>query len=79
MGSRLYRKSGNNGNQCVSVKKRLKIQYFRDFTEQKQEEIIKGAKEADIYFTKVTALFAPNKNDRKKAYKKLEREYGICI
>mgnify|MGYP000761223146 FL=1 len=28
-------KSGNNGNQCVSVKKRLKIQYFRDFTEQK--------------------------------------------
>ena len=28
-------KSGNNGNQCVSVKKRLKIQYFRDFTGQK--------------------------------------------
>lgn len=27
-------KSGNNGNKCVSVKKRLKIQYFRDFTEQ---------------------------------------------
>lgn len=28
-------KSGNDGNQCVSVKKRLKIQYFRDFTGQK--------------------------------------------
>ena len=28
-------KSGNNGNKCVSVKKRLKIQYFRDFTGQK--------------------------------------------
>ena len=33
--SNLYMKSGNNGNKCVSVKKRLKIQYFRDFTEQK--------------------------------------------
>lgn len=50
-----------------------------DFTEQKKEEIKKGAKEADIYFTKVAALFAPNKNDRKKAYQKLERDYGICI
>lgn len=28
-------KSGNNGNKCVSVKKRLKIQYFRDLTGQK--------------------------------------------
>lgn len=51
----------------------------RDFTEKKQEEIIKGAEEADIYFTKATALFAPNKKDRKKAYKKLEGEYNIHI
>lgn len=50
-----------------------------DFTEQRKEEIKKESKEADIYFTKVAALFAPNKNDRKKAYQKLEREYDICI
>lgn len=28
-------KSGNNGNKCVSVKKRLKVQCFRDLTGQK--------------------------------------------
>lgn len=28
-------KSGNNGNKCVSVTKRLIIQYFRDLTGQK--------------------------------------------
>ena len=28
-------KSGNDGNQCVSVTKRLRIPYFRDLTGQK--------------------------------------------
>ena len=28
-------KSGNDGNQCVSVTKRLRIQYFRDLTNSK--------------------------------------------
>lgn len=28
-------KSGNNGNKCVSVTKRLRMPYFRDFTGQK--------------------------------------------
>ena len=59
-------KSGNNGNKCVSVKKRLKIQYFRDFTEQK----LLSYKLFGRYSIILQRCFCRRKNVKLERYKK---------